>query len=99
LIEADAINVLVPYDPEAFENLKRRLESDGHLSAPWIRDARAHTVSLYRPDRGAPILSALDPAPLGRDGEESREWFVLQAEDLYDRTRLGLLADEPVLIA
>jgi hypothetical protein len=103
LIDQDAISVLVPYDLEAYEDLKAELR-DAPLNAGWIRRARPHAVSLYRPKTTDPLWRYLDPAPLGRRrgqgrGEkdpQTQEWFVYLDEDGYDRELLGLVgpADE-----
>lgn len=104
LIEKDAISVLVPYDLDAWADLKAELR-DKPLHAGWIRRARPHTVSLYRPKRDAPIWNHLDPAPLARHQDRDRdreagEWFVYLDEDGYDRELLGLVGPgEEVWIA
>ncbi|HSN86201.1 MAG TPA: CRISPR-associated helicase/endonuclease Cas3, partial [Thermoanaerobaculia bacterium] len=100
LIDQDAISVLVPYDLDAWAHLKAELR-ETRLTAGWIRRARPHAVSLYRPKRDAPIWNHLDPAPLARRRDQVRdqeagEWFVYLDEDGYDRELLGLVgpADE-----
>ncbi|HEY2293476.1 MAG TPA: CRISPR-associated helicase Cas3', partial [Thermoanaerobaculia bacterium] len=72
LIDQDAINVLVPYDPDAFAELVAELKRAGKLTARWIRRARPHTINLYRPKENDLILHYLQPAPAGREGEESK---------------------------
>ncbi len=98
LIEQDAINVVVPYDPEAFAGLRRELDQSGRLTRNWIRRARPHALSLYRPKRNAPIWSFLEPARM-TSGEESDEWFVYLEDRHYDRDLLGLTAAPEVWIA
>jgi CRISPR-associated helicase Cas3/CRISPR-associated endonuclease Cas3-HD len=98
LIVQDAINVLVPYDPEVFGGLRSELDQDGRLTRGWIRKARPHAVNVYRPKRDAPIWSFLKPAPL-RSGEVSADWFVYLEEKHYDRELLGLTAAPEVWIA
>ncbi len=91
LIPTDSINVLVPYDPERFAVLTAELESQGRLTVHWIRRARAHVVSVFRPRDDDSIVPFLLPAPLGRHTHErSDEWFVYLCEDHYDRELLGL---------
>ena len=98
LIDQDTVNVLVPYDGEAFRSLREELRANGRLTTGWIRNARPHTVNLYRPKRNDPILAYLAPAPLGRKGERSEDWFVLLG-DLYDRDLLGLVGAPEAWIA
>jgi CRISPR-associated helicase Cas3/CRISPR-associated endonuclease Cas3-HD len=90
LIDQDAVNVLVPYSAAAFAELAAKLKQAGKLTAGWVRRARPHTVNLYRPKENDPIRHYLQPAPLGRKGEESKDWFILLNHALYDRTMLGL---------
>ena len=95
LIDQDAINVLVPYDPEEFESLRDELRRTGRLTAGWIRQARPHTVNLYRPKDDDPIRGFLEPAAPVKDGKAREEmkagdWFLLLGEGLYDRGMVGL---------
>lgn len=75
LITQDAVNVLVPYHLEMFEQLKAQLSKAERLTRDWIRDAYPHSVSLFRPKLDALVWHFLDPAPIGRGGK-STEWFV-----------------------
>ncbi len=101
LIDQDAINVLVPYDLAAFTALREELRDAGRLTTDWVRRARPHSVSLYRPGRNAPVWAFLDPAPLGRGAsgrpEGSEDWFVYLEPSHYDRD-LGLLQADELLI-
>jgi CRISPR-associated endonuclease/helicase Cas3 len=90
LIDQDAVNVLVPYAADAFSELAAELKQAGKLTTAWVRRARPHTVNLYRPKENDPIRHYLQPAPLGRKGEESKDWFILLDHSLYDRNMLGL---------
>lgn len=95
LIDQDAVNVLVPYDPEMFRALDSELRRNGRLTRDWIRRARYHAVSLYRPRAESPFLR---PAPLGK-GELSDDWFLYTEASHYDRELLGLLEEPDVWIA
>ncbi|BCW98137.1 MAG: CRISPR-associated helicase/endonuclease Cas3 [Armatimonadota bacterium] len=64
LIADDAINVLVPYDLKEFERLRTEVEETG-LTAKWLRRARPHSVSVFRPRPRDPILRYLKPVPCG----------------------------------
>jgi CRISPR-associated endonuclease/helicase Cas3 len=99
LIDQDAISVLVPYDPEAFEVLSEELREAGRPSREWIRSARRHAISLYRPKLGDPLWAYLDPAVKPRGEETKQEWFVLLGEKLYDREMFGLTGASEVWIA
>jgi CRISPR-associated helicase Cas3/CRISPR-associated endonuclease Cas3-HD len=90
LIDQDAVNVLVPYAADAFSELAAELKQAGKLTTAWVRRARPYTVNLYRPKENDPIRHYLQPAPLGRKGEESKDWFILLDHGLYDRNMLGL---------
>jgi CRISPR-associated helicase Cas3/CRISPR-associated endonuclease Cas3-HD len=98
VIAEDSINVVVPYDCEAYDALRNRLAEDRRLTRSWIRQARAHSISLFRPKPDAEVWNCLEPAPLGR-GEPSRDWFIYLIEGHYDRDLLGLTAAEGVWIA
>jgi hypothetical protein len=72
--------------------------STGRLTGGWIRRARRHTVSLYRPKPDNPVRRFLRPAPLGR-GELSDDWFLYTEPAHYDRELLGLREAPDVWIA
>ncbi|HEV7670762.1 MAG TPA: CRISPR-associated endonuclease Cas3'' [Thermoanaerobaculia bacterium] len=106
LIEKDAIEVLVPYDPEAFEALRAEVIAAGRPLSRWVKKARRHAVSLYRPKRGDEVWSVLAPlsAVPNKKGErderlEKDEWFVLTGAGEYDRELLGLVGAPKVWIA
>jgi CRISPR-associated endonuclease/helicase Cas3 len=90
LIDQDAVNVLVPYDPGVFAALTTGLKRAGRLTTAWVHRARPHTINLFRPKEDDPIRNFLQPVALGPRGEESKDWFVLLQEALYDRNLLGL---------
>jgi CRISPR-associated endonuclease/helicase Cas3 len=96
LIPKDAINVLVPYDLPAYEELAEVRNS--RLTGDWIRKARPYTVGLYRPKPGLPIW--LEAVPVAR-GRAAEDWFIylcLGNKSDYDPT-LGLCpADMGALI-
>lgn len=87
LIPQAQISILVPYDRAAYEALREEAFQEG-LSSSWVRLARAHAVSLYRPAPDSPLWSALDTIPLRPRGEAA-DWFLLRAPDLYD-AEMGL---------
>ena len=98
LIDQDAVNVVVPYDPEAFASLASSLREAGRLTRGWIHRARRHTVGLYRPKTDHPVWRFLQPAPAGRN-EVSEDWFLYIEPEHYDRELLGLLEAPDVWIA
>jgi hypothetical protein len=81
LIPETTVNVLVPYDPEAFDRLAQQARQRG-LSARWIRDARAHVVSVYRPRPQDVIRSFLEPIALR--GQPTDDWFIYTEPSHYD---------------
>jgi CRISPR-associated endonuclease/helicase Cas3 len=99
LIDQDAVNVLVPYDPEAFQRLRAESTNFRRLPSHWIQRARPHTVNLYRPRPEDPIWSFL--APVCRVSKEERpaDWFLLLDASLYDPDLLGLTGAPDVWIA
>lgn len=95
LIKKDTINVLVPYDREAFDRLAEQVEETG-LSRDWIRSARPYAVSLFRPGKPDPVVNYLNPVPLlpkSRFPEKSEEWFIYLEPSHYDR-EVGLRPPE-----
>jgi CRISPR-associated helicase Cas3/CRISPR-associated endonuclease Cas3-HD len=98
LIPKDAVNVLVPYDPAVFDALKRELKAAGRLTSRWVRRARSHAVSLYRPRPTDEIWNFLEPAPLP-GGKSAEDWFLHLREDHYDPKLLGLVGGEGAWIA
>ena len=82
VIKQDVINVLVPYDLEAFQRLAEEVRETG-LTSRWIAQARPHTVGLFRPQDGDPVWSYLDPVPVGRRRESSEEWFIYLEKEHY----------------
>lgn len=99
LIDQDAINVVVPYDREAFEDLQAELQRVARPTAGWIRRARPHSVNVYRRRGDDPLHAFLQPASSTRGEDVREDWFLLLGEGLYDRERLGLLAAPEVWIA
>jgi len=96
LIERDALDVLVPYEVEVFETLRREVRMTG-LTGGWIRRARPYTVGLYR--RADALPFALEPVPLGKE-VNSQQWYIYLRPEHYDRRRgLVLPTDSECLIA
>ena len=95
VIEQDAVNVLVPYQPVEFKKLAEDVRGKVGLTRDWILRARPYAVSLYRPKRDAPIRDRIVPLPAGR-GEESDDWFeyVGDAKDYDPKT--GLCVAGPI---
>lgn len=81
LIPQSQINVLVPYEAEAFDLLRNEVLQTG-LTAAWIRRVRPYSVAVFRPPADAPVWSSLESVPLRPKGE-CRDWFVLRDPSLY----------------
>jgi len=87
VIDQDTINVLVPYDREAFAQLRYEALNNG-LSRQWIQKARLYTVSLFRPRSLTDSLYlSLETIKLKPDRpEESDEWYIYRKEEDYDQS-------------
>ncbi len=85
IIPQDTINVLVPYDKEAYQRLATEARHNG-LTYKWIITARPHTVQLFRPTSSRDALSlCLEPICIKPDGpEKSDEWYIYRKEEDYD---------------
>ncbi len=91
LIEKNSVEVLVPFNPEAFTRLRSEAKARGHLSRDWIREARRFAVSVFRPESDVRI----EPLAPPRDGRPP-DWYALVDPSLYDRKLFGL-TDAPDL--
>ena len=81
VIKQDAINVLVPYEPETFDALVEEVRQTG-LTRSWMKRARPHTVNAYRPQSGDTMWDRLEAVTVGR--ETSDDWFICVKRDDYD---------------
>lgn len=104
LIEQDAINVLVPYDPEAFDKLCRWMKSDEARDLEsvrrWIAEARPYTVSPFRPKRESALWNVIEPVQFSRHHQctdDEADCFRLLATGRYDPL-LGLVGPDDTLI-
>jgi len=85
LIESDSVQVVVPWDGEAFERLREASKGTPWIKRDWLRDAQVHSVSLVR-RRLDEYVGVLLAAPLGahRPEQRSEDWFFLQDGAVYD---------------
>jgi len=90
LIQQDSIQVVVPYDRTAFEQLVAE-STELPRSRPdrvrdWCHRAAPYAVGLYRPRDVAPIIPYLEPVQFGHRDLESweAEWFVALPGLEYD---------------
>lgn len=95
LIEQNTINVLVPHDRDAFEELAARVLEEG-LSRDWIARARPHSVGIYQPSRNNPIRHFIERVPVVPGSEYSDEWFIYRGEDYCDER--GLIPPQSSII-
>jgi CRISPR-associated helicase Cas3/CRISPR-associated endonuclease Cas3-HD len=91
IIDNSAVNVLVPYSPSDWEDLKNEAAVTG-LTRAWIKKARPHCVSLFTPKHNDPVRAFLDPLPVGARST-SDEWFVYLEADHYSM-ETGLVLPE-----
>jgi len=81
LIPEVAINVLVPYETHMYQQLAQEARQRG-LTGDWIRRARPHVISVYRPKANDLIARFLEPIPIR--GEPSGDWFIYTELSHYD---------------
>lgn len=91
LIKQDTINVLVPYDPRAFEQLRREIRETEPLTPEFIRRwchrASPYAVGLFRPRANAPITPHLEPIQFSRRRrveDVEADWFLALPGVDYD---------------
>ncbi len=87
LIDKDAVNVLVPYDPEVYPKLvcRARNRNEG-LSREWLATARFHAVSIFRPANEAAFHSRAEAVFL-HGGGQATDWYFCRNANDYDRLR------------
>jgi CRISPR-associated endonuclease/helicase Cas3 len=96
--EADAINILTPYQPEKYEELARAVRGEG-LSRGWMARARPFTVSLFRPRRSDRVYDFLEPVRL-RDGSRAPDWFIhLRPEHYHQKLGLEIPEEMELMLA
>lgn len=88
LIESDTVNVLVPYDVEAWKKLCDEVRKNG-FSGDWVRRAQLHSVAVFRNRPKMRVQDYVQPVPLTsprRDGDvpKSAEWFMCYNEKQYN---------------
>jgi CRISPR-associated helicase Cas3/CRISPR-associated endonuclease Cas3-HD len=84
---ADSINVLTAYDPARYEELAAQVRRDG-LTWRWVAQARALTVSLFRPRAAHRIYDFLEPVRL-RNRSPAPDWLIHLRPEHY-HSKLGL---------
>ncbi len=98
VIPGDAVNILVPYDELAFEDL-RAATQEGEVGLRWIASARPHAVSIFRPASDDPAYSLISLVTL-TGGATSEQWFLCTSREAYDeRTGLMMPSTSRCLIA
>ncbi len=87
LIKNDMINIVVPFDKQLFENLKK-LADDKGLTTQWIKQARGLSISLYRPKSDDVVWDSLLPVQQFKQGRYSKQedWFMVHNDKDYDKT-------------
>lgn len=99
LIPKGGVQVVVPWEADEFEELKRISLNSQWLKADWMRKAQVHAVSLFgwQVDSYRGVLLA---APLGARVPEQRseDWFFLTDPNIYEK-ELGLSGPPTTLLA
>jgi len=99
IIPHAAVNVLVPYLPEAFKELAEQVRNRG-LTRDWVTRARPFTVGVYRPRDDDPVRGHLEPVCVARTQAAAEDWFLYLEPDHYHPLKgLVPIADSSTLIA
>ena len=103
LIPPGPINILVPYDRAAYENLVQEA-SDLRFATPartrsWMARASQASVSLHPPKPCDAIWNYLAPVKLADGRGNDPLWYICldeadsRGKSIYDRELLGLRTD------
>jgi hypothetical protein len=99
IIKDDVIRVLVPYEPNLFEQLRDEIQNTERFTPDflrnWIRRASPYAVNLFRPKDTDAIAPYLEPVQFShRRKTEPREadWFIALPSVQYD-SLLGISAE------
>lgn len=87
VIDKNAINVLVPYVLDIFEQLEEEVKSKG-LTRSWISRARPYTIGLYKPNQNDPVREWL--VPIKVNDKTSDDWFIYLNKEHYN-SKTGLV--------
>ena len=99
LIRTATINVVVAFDPHAFQELATEVREQ-RLTREWVKRARPHTVNIFRPAARSPLLAQLEPVVVARTGEAAEDWFLYRTPEHYHPMKgLMPIEDESTLIA
>jgi len=101
LIDDTSINILVRYHDETFDSLVAETElpefHNPKAIREWIRRARPHAVSLFRPKSDSPVWRHIDPVQWSsrreRDDSEAT-WFTALPGGEYDDELLGWIGGD-----
>jgi CRISPR-associated helicase Cas3/CRISPR-associated endonuclease Cas3-HD len=87
LIKNDMINIVVPYDLQAFKVLQALADEKG-LTAQWIKQARGLSISLYRAKADDVVWDSLLPVQQFKQGRYSKQedWFIVANQTDYNET-------------
>jgi len=94
LIQNYGVNVIVPYDPDAFAHLRDMADSEG-LTPALIAQARPYTVSASLKQ----VEDVACPIPLRGDPAARTGWYLLGDPSRYDvDTGCGLTDGEDIML-
>lgn len=78
LIDNNAVNVLVPYNAEVFDELCDEARQNG-ISAKWISRARPYSINIYRPQKNSRTADFLEPVRFGKYSDyNDADWYSLK---------------------
>ena len=86
------MNVLVQYNQDEFDRLSEMVRKRDYMTVAeirqWVRQAREHAVSLFRPKRDSFKWQALEPVQFGpgfKYDNHDADWFICLPEAEYDK--------------
>jgi len=84
VIDKNAINIVVPYLPSIFDQLKTKAADNG-LTRGLICMSRPYTIGIFRPGRDDPIRNYLELIRVGKKPvSDDTDWFVYLCAEHYD---------------
>ncbi|MEA1980805.1 MAG: CRISPR-associated helicase Cas3' [candidate division Zixibacteria bacterium] len=97
-IKSDTVNILVSYDLNMYESLKKEAQENG-LTRNWIAKSKPFTVSIYRPSKNSDIWCQLEPVNSKYRKDETENWFIYLDKSHYDKHKGLITKHDDILIA
>lgn len=90
LIEDNTVNVVVPYNARAIALMDEAVTYG--ITGGWIRQVRAYTVTLFRPQNGK-LPSFLETTKMKHTQKPAEDWYVCRMKEFYDKEMFGFEPD------